>query len=434
MNHYLIIEKGNDMKTIKKIVLTVVLGISGSTIAQNFDVDLQLRPRFEFRNGVRSPLLNSDDATSFIAQRSRLNFAFHQDKLTAKLSVQDIRTWGDAATTATAGKNGLAVFEAWAKYNFNDNWSTRVGRQVLSYDNERIMGGIDWLQQGQSHDAALISYNKGNTLLDIGFALNANAENLVEPKTPYTTNYKAMQYAWFHRNWTKLNLSLLFLNTGYEFQKTATNLETDYKQTFGTYITFKDTKWDMNLGLYGQTGQSADKKVGAWYAGGYIGYNATATFSTGLGYEFLSGKDQNDTDTKLKSFTPLFGTNHAFNGLMDYFYVGNHQNNVGLQDAYLKLNYKNKQWQFTLTPHVFNAPNKVFDAQGKKMDSYLGTEIDFTASYALQKDIVLSGGFSQIFTSSTLERVKNVTNAADANNWAWLMVSFSPKLFSTTNK
>ena len=68
MNHYLIIEKGNDMKTIKKIVLTVVLGISGSTIAQNFDVDLQLRPRFEFRNGVRSPLLNSDDATSFIEE------------------------------------------------------------------------------------------------------------------------------------------------------------------------------------------------------------------------------------------------------------------------------------------------------------------------------------------------------------------------------
>ncbi len=37
----------------------------------------------------------------------------------------------------------------------------------------------------------------------------------------------------------------------------------------------------------------------------------------------------------------------------------NHQNNVGLQDAYLKLIYKSKQWQFTLTPHIFNAPNKV---------------------------------------------------------------------------
>jgi hypothetical protein len=293
------------------------------------------------------------------------------------------------------------------------------------------MGGIDWLQQGQSHDAALISYKKENSLLDLGFALNANAENLVAPTTPYTTNYKAMQYAWLHHNWTKVGLSLLFLNTGYEFQKSPNDLEVDYKQTFGTYITFKDKKWDANFGFYGQTGQSEGKQLGAWYASGYVNYAIVDSFSAGLGYEFLSGKDQNDTDTKLKSFTPLFGTHHAFNGLMDYFYVGNHQNNVGLQDAYLKLNYKNKQWQFALVPHIFNAPNKVLDAQGKQMDSYLGTEIDLTASYVVQKDIVISGGFSQIFTSTTLERVKNVTNAADANNWAWLMVSFSPRLFST---
>lgn len=420
------------MTTLKKILLTALIVVNANAIAQEFDVNLQLRPRFEFRNGFKSPLLDTDDATSFISQRSRLNMAFHNDKLSAKFSAQDIRTWGDAATTATAGKNGLAVFEAWAAYQFNDSWSTRLGRQVLSYDNERIMGGIDWLQQGQSHDAVLISYKKGKSQLDLGLALNANAENLVEPKTPYTTNYKSMQYAWFHNNWSKINMSLLFLNTGYEYQKNPTELEVDFKQTFGTYLTFKENKWDANLGLYAQTGQSAGKQLSAWYASGFVNYAIVDGFSAGLGYEFLSGKDQNDTDTKLKSFTPLFGTNHAFNGLMDYFYVGNHQNNVGLQDAYLKLNYKNKQWQFTLVPHIFNAPSKVFDAQGKKMDSYLGTEIDLTASYAVQKDIVISGGFSQIFTSSTLERVKNVTNAADANNWAWLMVSFSPKLFSTT--
>lgn len=422
------------MNTLKKLLLTIFIGCTTNAFSQELDVDLQLRPRFEFRNGFKSPLLNTEDATSFIAQRSRLNVAFKQDKLTAKFSAQDIRTWGDAATTATAGKNGLAVFEAWAKYNFDENWSTRVGRQVLSYDNERIMGGIDWLQQGQSHDAALISYKKDKSQLDLGFALNANAENLVEPKTPYTTNYKAMQYAWFHQNWSKINMSVLFLNTGYEYQKSATELEVDYKQTFGTYLTFKENKWDANMGLYAQTGQSAGKKLSAWYASGFVSYAITNGFSAGLGYEFLSGKDQNDTDSKFKSFTPLFGTNHAFNGLMDYFYVGNHQNNVGLQDAYLKFVYKNKQWQFALVPHIFNAPSKVFDAQGNEMDSYLGTEIDLTASYVVQKDIVVSGGFSQIFTSSTLERVKNVTNAANANNWAWLMVSFNPKLFSTNKK
>lgn len=417
------------MEIVKKTCLLVFLIIGTFGFAQEVAVDLQIRPRFEFRNGVRSPLLDTDNPTSFIVQRSRLNVNFKQEKLSAKLSIQDIRTWGDAATTATAGKNGLAVFEAWANYHFNDNWSTRLGRQALVYDNERILGGIDWLQQGQSHDAALITYKKGKSQLDLGFALNANAENLVAPKTPYTTNYKSMQYAWFHNNWSKINMSLLFLNTGYEYEKSSSVLEVDYKQTFGTYIIYKENKWDANFGFYGQTGQSTGKQLGAWYASGFVNYAIVDSFSAGLGYEFLSGKDQNDTDTKLKSFTPLFGTNHAFNGLMDYFYVGNHQNNVGLQDAYLKLNYKNKKCQFTLVSHVFNAPNKVLDSQNNTMNSYLGTEIDLTASYVLQKDIMITGGYSHMFTSSTMERVKNVTNASNSNNWAWLMININPRLF-----
>ena len=48
----------------------------------------------------------------------------------------------------------------------------------------------------------------------------------------------------------------------------------------------------------------------------------------------------------------------------------------------------------------------------------------------VQKDIVASMGYSQMFASGTLERLKNVTNAADTNNWAWVMVSFSPRIFS----
>ena len=65
------------------------------------------------------------------------------------------------------------------------------------------------------------------------------------------------------------------------------------------------------------------------------------------------------------------------------------------------------------------------------MDAYLGTEIDLTATYTVRKDIVVMGGYSQMFASSTLERVKSVANAADTNNWVWVMVSFSPRIFTS---
>ncbi|MFE3870171.1 alginate export family protein [Flavobacterium sp. ZS1P70] len=418
------------MKLLKTISLSLLTMVSMGTYAQELDANLQIRPRYEYRNGFKSLMPKGEDAASFISQRSRLNFNYKQDKLKAKLTLQNVRTWGDVATTAQADKNGIALFEAWAQYDFDAKWSARLGRQVISYDNQRIFGEIDWAQQGQSHDAAVITFHPNNHQLDLGFALNADKENLLEPKTAYATSYKSLQYAWYHTQFSKLNMSLLLLNTGYEFEKSIGNLEVDYKQTFGTYLTFKDKKWDTNLGLYGQTGKSNDKSVSAWYAGANLGYALTNTFKATVGYEYLSGKDQDDSSVKIKSFNPIFGTNHGFNGFMDYFYVGNHQNSVGLQDAYLKLNYTSNKWQFTLMPHVFNAPNTVLDATNKKMDSYLGTELDFTAGYTLQKDIVASAGYSQMFGSATLERVKNVAEASNTNNWVWVMISFSPRIFS----
>jgi hypothetical protein len=418
------------MKLLKIIGLSFLGMLGMGTYAQELDANLQLRPRYEYRNGFKSLMPNEEKATSFVSQRSRLNFNYKQEKLKAKLTFQNIRTWGDVATTTQVDKNGIALFEAWAQYDCDAKWSVRLGRQVISYDNQRIFGEIDWAQQGQSHDAAVITFHPKNHQLDLGFALNANAENLLEPKTAYTTNYKNLQYVWYHTQFSKLNLSLLLLNTGYEFEKTIGNLEIDYKQTFGTYLSLKEKKWDANFGAYGQTGKSSDKKVNAWYAGAFLGYAVTNTFKAGLGYEYLSGKNQNDSSSDIKSFSPIFGTNHGFNGFMDYFYVGNHQNSVGLQDAYLKLNYVSNKWQFTLMPHVFNAPNTVLDASNNKMDSYLGTELDFTASYTIQKDIVASAGYSQMFGSGTLERLKNVADAANINNWVWVMISFSPRLFS----
>ena len=419
------------MKLLQAVGLLFAGIVSQGIYAQELDVNLQLRPRFEYRNGFKTPMVNGEDATSFISQRSRLNFNYKQEKLTANLTFQNVRTWGDVGTTATADKNGVAFFEAWAQYELGLNWSTRVGRQVISYDNQRIFGGLDWAQQGQSHDASVFSFHPKSSQLDLGFALNANAENVVTPKTAYATSYKNMQYAWYHTQFSKINTSLLLLNTGYEFEKTAGNLEVDYKQTFGTYISFKDKKWDTNLGLYGQTGQSAGKNVNAWYAGAFASYAIAHGFKAGLGYEYLSGKSQDDSSDTMKSFTPLFGTNHGFNGFMDYFYVGgNHVNSVGLQDAYLKLHYTSNKWQFVLMPHAFIAPNTVLDETDKKMDNYLGTEIDFMTVYTIQKDITASAGYSQMFTTTTLEQLKNVLNAANTNNWAWVMVSINPRIFS----
>ncbi|MBS7254783.1 alginate export family protein [Flavobacterium branchiicola] len=412
-----------------KLIILLLVGISFELQAQELDVNLQIRPRFEYRNGYKQPLLYGQEGTSQISQRSRLNFNYKQDDFIVKLTFQNTRTWGDVAPATTADKNGVAVFEAWAQYNFTEKWSARMGRQVLSYDNQRILGEMDWAQQGQSHDALTVSYHSEKQKLDFGGAYNSNAENVVQ--TPYTVaNYKAMQYAWYHNQFNSdFGLSFLALNTGYEYTNLANKLLVDYTQTFGPYLTYKKGKIDTNFWLYGQTGKSTDLQVSAYNIAANFGYNITDSFKAGLGYEFLSGKDSNDGSTVIKSFNPIFGTNHGFNGYMDYFYVGNHLKNVGLQDAFIKLNYNVNKWQFALIPHVFLSAADVVTPLNEKMDSYLGTEIDATFGYNFKKNITLSGGYSQMFGSKTMEIVKG-GDTSHSNNWAWLMISVDPRIFT----
>jgi hypothetical protein len=119
------------MKKIKVIVLLALIGMSFDIQAQELDVNLQVRPRFEYRNGYKTLLPEGQEGTSQISQRSRLNFNYKQEDLTVKLTFQNTRTWGDVPSTAVADKNGVAVFEAWAQYDFTKKWSARMGRQVL---------------------------------------------------------------------------------------------------------------------------------------------------------------------------------------------------------------------------------------------------------------------------------------------------------------
>lgn len=425
------------MKLLKTLSLSIIGLVGTGAMAQEFSSDIQIRPRYEYTNGFGTLLTPTTSHTSFVGQRTRLNLNYKDEKLTVKVALQNVRTWGNVVTSApttvnnTTDKNGVTLYEGWAQYNFTDKWSTKVGRQLISYDNQRIIGGLDWSNQGRSFDAALIKYKGAKSQLDLGFALNADNEAKVAPTTPFATDFKDMQYAWYHTSIKKLGVSLLALNVGKEYLKAPSVIENNYFQTFGTYANYLGKKLSLDFSLYGQTGKVGTSEVSAWETAANLGYAFTPKFKATLGYEFLSGKDQNSTSTMTKSFSPVFGTNHAFNGFMDYFYVGNHAGSVGLQDVSLKLDFPIKKVNLSVAPHLFYAPNKIVVASVEQ-DSYLGTEVDLTAVYKASKDITLIAGYSQMFASDSMVALKGGTGLNDnTNNWAYLMVNINPQIFST---
>jgi hypothetical protein len=162
-------------------------------------------------------------------------------------------------------------------------------------------------------------------------------------------------------------------------------------------------------------------------------YSAGRKFSVGPGVDITSGNNGSDPTKKYQRFDPLYGTPHKFWGYMDYFYVADGFGANGLIDYYLKGRFKAKDnLLLTLDAHEFVLPDAVVATDGSLMDRKLGTEIDFVFIYNLTKAVAIEGGYSAMFSTSTMAsaKVKNVPRAATFSDWSYVMINIKPSEFS----
>lgn len=434
-------------KSIIFLIFWLFIAFSGDIFSQTVKVSAELRPRYEYRHGFKTLFPDGQSPANFVSQRTRLNGFFANDKFKAYVSLQDVRVWGDVNQLNKGDVYGFSVHEAWGQIKFCDIFSLKAGRQEISYDDQRMFGAVGWAQQARSHDAAIFKFFiNDNNKIDLGIAYNAMQESLY--MVDYTNNnYKFMQWMHYHGDYGKKSgLSVLVINNGLAYDADPDTTKVDekiaYSRTAGVRYSFKSDKIKFNAALYWQGGKTrANVDWASSYFGGDISFHLVKGFSFGLGGEYLSGNDMVKDSTGLnrvdknkeKAFAPLYGTNHKFNGWMDYFYVGNHAGSVGLIDIYLPLKYKIKKVTFTLTPHYFMSAGNVSIIDGnqvkKDLSSGLGTEIDFSIGYAVTKSVVIAGGYSQMFATETMQVLKG-GNYQNTNNWAWIMITFKPTFFS----
>ena len=159
----------------------------------------QVRTRTEVRDGLGNLAKIGAKPAVFTSQRTSLNFGYKWDRLTFGMNLRDVRVWGqDAASINNADGSKLFVHEAWAeiilaniadttiKFKAFDNLSLKVGRQELIYDDVRLIGNLDWLQQGRRFDMALLKGMKKGWQIDLGVAFNQNSDAFGRAGTFYT--------------------------------------------------------------------------------------------------------------------------------------------------------------------------------------------------------------------------------------------------------
>lgn len=406
-----------------------ITGLSAQEGENETSMSVQIRPRAEYRNGALFPRYEGQEAAGFITNRARLSLDYKRNDLSMKVAAQHVGVWGQ---DPQIDKNGRFILnEAWAKLYLHNYFYAQLGRQSLVYDDERILGGLDWNVAGRYHDALKLGYEKDRNKFHLILAFNQNDEKIIGG-TYYTAGaqpYKSMQTLWYSYAETNFSLSALFMNLGQEGGDAATqDADTRYLQTFGLNMNYLYNALKLQGSVYLQSGKtSADVSVSAWMAALKASYRMSNQIEVMVGTDYLSGLDSDDT--KYKAFNPLYGTHHKFYGSMDYFYASSFLNaqHPGLWDKYAGINLKaSGNMNLSFTYHHFSITSDVIHA-GKEVDKGLGSELDFQLDWQIKKDVKLSAGYSTMFGSESMDIMKGGSHKS-WQDWGWVSLNINPRV------
>lgn len=396
----------------KGIILGLLLACFQFASAQ-FTLEGEFRPRTElFGNGQSRTAIDGSTPWLQTSLRAAINAKYKTESYTVYLGFQEVFLFGDRPQISPSGNGNFRVQEAWADIKLADNWSFKLGRQPLSYDDQRILGDLAWAQQARTHDVGILKHkSKSGLAIDAGYSLNTFGDNIYD--TAALFSYRELAFIHANKKFGNFSLSGLLLNTVYQ------NGESNKASllTAGGHAKLKAGAFDFASNIFFQNGDriSGDGLSDVAVDGALL-YSLDATFKASekvtllAGFESISGRTDDSA-----AFFPLYGTNHKFNGLIDRFYVGNHGNAGGLVDVNIGAKFKlPKGYGLTMKFHSFKEESLTKES--------LGNELDFVLAKGF-KGFKVVGGYSHFFEPDT------VTGADSTQNWAWMMLIIKPKFF-----
>lgn len=121
---------------ISLFIAEVVYAQSPDTLRQDLTIDLEVRPRAEYRENFMWTPADTLMPELYTTQRNRLSVTYRTNWLRLHASPQEIHVWGESGQFSQVGN--VNFFEAYAEPSIFKNLSIRIGRQALSLDNGRI--------------------------------------------------------------------------------------------------------------------------------------------------------------------------------------------------------------------------------------------------------------------------------------------------------
>ena len=144
--------------------------------------DDKAKPKYHFsasaiswtRGEVRDGALaenGGEDYAAFLMGSTVLKLEYDSPWLDVRFSPKYFGVWGSSAN------GNMGVDEAWFTLK-KGGFFVRLGRQKLSYDDQRIIGDDDWAMAPKTHDVLKTGYEGSKHKVHLLLAFNQNNENL----------------------------------------------------------------------------------------------------------------------------------------------------------------------------------------------------------------------------------------------------------------
>lgn len=260
--------------------------------------------------------------------------------------------------------DGTDLNQAWVQYKNADYGNAKVGRQIYTLDDHRFIGDVGWRQNIQTYDAATANFTMFKGLSIKGFY--SDAVNRV--------------------NGDYFKMDTYGVNVSYKFNDAFTLTGFYYEMDNADNVAFENETLGLRATGTISVGEQKFKYAGSWatqdfdtiatgeddatYLAGDLSTVVTGV-TLGGGFEILEA-----------GFRTPVATVHKFNGFADALLPVTGFAN-GLEDMYVYAGYTIPVGNGIKTKVIYHW----FDAETSRGNSDLdgGTELDFVASYKLNK-------------------------------------------------
>ncbi len=308
------------------------------------------------------------------------------------------------------------------------SFTVRSGRQELQFGKQRLVSPLDWANTRRTFDGFRGILKQGNWRVD-GF---------------WTRFVRTQKYS-FNQNDSGSDLFGL-----YAIGKLPAKLAVDFywlgldrnqnvwggvsgeelRHSIGARLDgpISDTPLDFDLETAYQFGDHASRDIRAFMFASQMGYRLSdlpGAPRLTFGFDYASG-DEDPLDAKVNTFNQLFPLAHAYLGFID---IVGRQNIINLTPG-VALKPSNSLtlrfdlhffWRADLNDAFYHAGGGIVRPGNPLLSRRLGSEMDWTLQYRMNRHTVVTGGYSHFFPGPFIKE----SGPAEGIHFAYMMIQYT---------